>query len=86
MHAGLVCIDGPDGMDLDMHIEAFLAVLDALEREPDLVNQVLEATIERDGAPDIELRRYDLPAAGGASARIWRVPRKRRAAGSGSAG
>jgi predicted nuclease of predicted toxin-antitoxin system len=65
LHAGLVCINGPTGMDLDMQIEAFIAILDVLEAAadgPDLTNQVLEATVENEAAPDIILRRYHLPA------------------------
>jgi hypothetical protein len=63
LHAGLICINGPNGMDLDIQLEAFAAVLDSLEvAEPDLTNQVFEATIESETASDIILRRYDLPA------------------------
>jgi hypothetical protein len=78
-HAGLVCVNGPIGMDLDMRLEAFCAVLDALgadSPEPDLTNQVLEATVESQAAPDIVLRRYDLPSAGGTAHRDASVPRQ----------
>ena len=30
IHAGLVCLNGPDGMDLDAQIEKFEQVLDEL--------------------------------------------------------
>jgi hypothetical protein len=42
LHAGLVCLNGPPGMDLDMQIELFEQALDELEADPDLVNQVRE--------------------------------------------
>lgn len=47
LHAGLICLNGPNGMDLDMHIEYFEAALDELKKlQPpnDLTNQVLEIT------------------------------------------
>lgn len=59
LHAGLVCLNGPPGMDLDMQIELFAQALDELEANPDLVNQVLEITMEED---DLYILRYDLPA------------------------
>jgi hypothetical protein len=58
IHAGLVCLNGPPGMDLDMQIELFEQALDELEADPDLVNQVLEVTLEDD---DLHIRRYQLP-------------------------
>jgi hypothetical protein len=39
----------------------FEIALDALDRDGDLVNQVLEVTLERDAAPDVAIRRYALP-------------------------
>lgn len=61
LHAGLVRLNGPVGMDLDMQLDLFAAVLDELERDPDLVNEVIEATLEQK-ADEIALRRYALPA------------------------
>ena len=61
LHAGLVCLGGPPGMDLDMQLELFGAILDEIERAPDLVNQVLEAAFDTAG-DSILLRRYALPA------------------------
>ena len=58
IHAGLVCLDGPPSMDLDMQIELFEQALDELETDADLVNQVLEITWEEDG---LHVRRYRLP-------------------------
>jgi hypothetical protein len=61
VHAGLICLNGPPGMDLDMQIELFDEALRELARSSDLVNQVLEATMEDEM---ILVRRYHLPKAG----------------------
>lgn len=58
LHAGLVCLNGPEGMDLDMQIELFEQALDELEGDADLVNQVLEITWEENA---LDIRRYRLP-------------------------
>ncbi|WP_342637466.1 DUF5615 family PIN-like protein [Rhizobium jaguaris] len=42
IHVGLICLSGPPGMDLDMQIELFEQALAELDRDDDLVNQVLE--------------------------------------------
>jgi hypothetical protein len=60
IHAGLVCLNGPPGMDLDMQIELFDLALDELNTDSDLVNQVLEITMEDDY---LHIRRYRLPSA-----------------------
>ncbi len=59
IHAGLVCLNGPPGMNLDMQIELFVQALDELGADSDLVNQVLEITSEDDS---LRVLRYDLPA------------------------
>jgi len=59
LHAGLVCLNGPEGMDLDMQIELFEEALVELDRDSDLVNQVLE--ISTDGE-ELHLLRYKLPS------------------------
>lgn len=62
LHAGLICLNGPaDGFTLDTQLELFEIALDELDRDGDLVNQVLEVTLESDGAQDITIRRYVLP-------------------------
>jgi predicted nuclease of predicted toxin-antitoxin system len=61
IHAGLVCLNAPEGMDLDLMIELFETALDELEVNNDLVNQVLEITAETDS---IHIGRYALPAPG----------------------
>ena len=59
IHAGLICLNGPEGMDLDMMRELFEVALDVLQEDGDLVNQVLEVTLEAD---EIHILRYMLPA------------------------
>jgi hypothetical protein len=61
LHAGLICLNGPPGMDLDMQIELFREALAELARNSDLVNQILEITLEDDA---IHVQRYELPEAG----------------------
>jgi hypothetical protein len=61
IHAGLVCLNGPPGMDLDMQMELFEHALDEIETNNDLVNQVLEITVEDEC---LHVRRYRLPAEG----------------------
>jgi len=60
IHAGLICLNGPPGMDLDLQLELFEVALDDLDRDDDLVNQVLEVNLE-DLHAEIEIRRYRLP-------------------------
>jgi hypothetical protein len=59
IHAGLICLNGPPGMDLDMQLELFEQALGELESDADLVNQVLEITMDES---TIDIRRYQLPA------------------------
>jgi hypothetical protein len=61
LHAGLICLNGPVGMDLDLQIEMFEAALDELDHDSDLVNQVVEVGL-RDLEDEIEVLRYQLPA------------------------
>ncbi|MGK9264149.1 hypothetical protein KXS15_24800, partial [Sinorhizobium meliloti] len=58
IHAGLICLNGPPGMDLDMQIELFEQALIELDNDDDLVNQVLEASVEDE---DLHVLRYALP-------------------------
>ena len=58
LHAGLVCLNGPQHMDLKMQLKIFEEALKKLKQLPDLVNQVLEITME-DG--QLKFRRYKLP-------------------------
>ena len=59
IHAGLVCLNGPTDMDLAVMMELFEAVLSWLALGDDLVNQVLEVTLD---AGEIHVLRYALPA------------------------
>jgi len=60
LHAGLICVNGPVGMDLDTQLELFAVALDELERDGDLINQVLEVTL-LDADDEVYLLRYRLP-------------------------
>lgn len=59
IHAGLICLNGPPGMDLDMQIELFEQALVELDADDDLVNQVLEISLEDEDA--FRVLRYALP-------------------------
>ena len=62
LHAGLICLNAPAGMDLALQRELFSEVLDELDTEPDLTNQILEVTLE-DSEVGIRIERYKCPAA-----------------------
>ena len=64
LHAGLVCLNGPVGMDLDMQVELFAVALDDLEVLPDLVDQVLEVSLENEADAEMRVVRYALPVEG----------------------
>lgn len=59
IHAGLICLNGPPGMDLDMQNELFEQALTELDNDQDLVNRVLEISIE--GEEGLRVLRYALP-------------------------
>ncbi|MFJ6327727.1 MULTISPECIES: DUF5615 family PIN-like protein [Hyphomicrobiales] len=59
IHAGLICLNGPPGMDLEMQMELFEQALVELEAEPDLINQVLEVSLEDED--ELRVLRYALP-------------------------
>jgi hypothetical protein len=60
IHAGLICLNGPAGMNLDMQIELFEQALEELADDGNLINTVLDITLEDDD--QIHIRRYALPA------------------------
>ncbi len=60
VHAGLICLNGPVGMDLELQLELFECALDELASAGELVNQVLEITAAEDS--DIVILRYALPS------------------------
>jgi hypothetical protein len=59
IHAGLICLNGPEGMNLDLQLELFELALDEVD-DGDLVNQVLEITLLDDNK--IHVLRYALPS------------------------
>lgn len=60
LHAGLICLNGPVGMDLALQRELFSEALDELDANGDLTNQILEVTLE-DGEAGIQIVRYSHP-------------------------
>jgi len=61
IHAGLICLNGPIGMDLEMQYELLSVVLDELGKIDDLINQVLEVTMSNVDSAEIVVVRYFLP-------------------------
>lgn len=61
IHAGLICLNGPVGMDLELAEEMFAAALDELDRDSDMVNQVPEIS-SCDSGDEFEVLRYKLPS------------------------
>jgi predicted nuclease of predicted toxin-antitoxin system len=62
LHAGLICLNAPVGMDLALQRELFSEALDELDADGDLTNQILEVTLE-DGGAGIQVVRYSHPLA-----------------------
>jgi hypothetical protein len=60
IHAGLVCINGPTAMNLELQCELFSAALDEIGNVDQLVNEVVEVDLETPEA-EITIRRYTLP-------------------------
>ena len=60
LHAGLVCINAPFGLNLDMQRQIFNLILDEFVENGDLTNQVLEVDLKKNG--EVQLRRIALPA------------------------
>lgn len=61
IHAGLICLNGPVGMDLDLQKELFGHALDKIDQlDGDLVNKCLEVTLA-DADGKIHIIVYDLP-------------------------
>ena len=59
IHAGLVCINGPDRLSADDEVQLFDIVLTEVGTD-DLVNQAMEITLRDSG--DYEMTRYELPS------------------------
>ena len=60
LHAGLVCINAPFGLNLDLQRQIFNLILDEFVENGDLTNQVLEVDLKKNG--EVRLRRIALPA------------------------
>jgi hypothetical protein len=60
LHAGLVCVDAPFGLNFHLQRQLFALILDELVKNGDLTNQLLEVGVKKDGK--VELRRIALPA------------------------
>jgi hypothetical protein len=60
LHAGLVCIDAPFGLNLNLQRQLFALILDEIVKNGELTNQLLEVGVKKDGK--LELRRIALPA------------------------
>jgi hypothetical protein len=60
LHAGLVCINGPNGMTAEVQCELFEAVLDEIGNAQQLLNEVIEVDLESlDG--EFTIQRYPMP-------------------------
>jgi hypothetical protein len=60
LHAGLVSIDSPFGLNLSLQRQLFGLILDELVKNGDLTNQLLQVDVKKDGR--VELERIALPA------------------------
>lgn len=60
LHAGLICINGPDGMTAEIQCELFEAVLDEIGNAHQLVNEVVEVDLESLDE-DFTIHRYSMP-------------------------
>ena len=58
LHAGLVCINGPDQMGAEAEAELFGIILNAIG-DGELINEGIEITLSANG--EFELVRYSLP-------------------------
>ena len=59
LHAGLICVDAPGGLNLERQKRLFDLILSNLIEEGDLTNQVLEVVLSTDGS--VELIRFKMP-------------------------
>ena len=59
IHAGLICLNGPDPMTVDVQLELFEQALKEIATDGDLINQVLEISV--DEGQELHILRYRLP-------------------------
>lgn len=69
IHAGLICLNGPVGMDLDLQLEMFEEALNDLDRDDDLLNEVLEVSLS-DSGEELDVTRYKMPPRGHLAFRV----------------
>lgn len=60
LHAGLICINGPDGMTAEVQCELFAAALDEIGNVQQLVNEVVEVDVES-LHDEFTIHRYPMP-------------------------
>jgi hypothetical protein len=60
LHAGLICINGPDGMTAEVQCELFEAALDEIGGVQQLVNEVVEVDLESLD-DEFTIHRYPMP-------------------------
>jgi hypothetical protein len=60
LHAGLVCINGPNGMTAEVQCGLFEAVLDEIGNAQQLVNEVIEVDLESLHG-EFTIQRYPMP-------------------------
>ncbi|HEX2541501.1 MAG TPA: DUF5615 family PIN-like protein [Caldimonas sp.] len=60
VHAGLVCLDSHQGLDLDRQRKLFQIAIEQAETEGDLVNKALEVFELEDGSVEVGI--FDIPA------------------------
>jgi hypothetical protein len=60
LHAGLICINGPDGMTAELQCELFGIALDEAGDGEPFVNEVIEVDLTS-VEDDVSIRRYALP-------------------------
>ena len=60
IHAGLICINAPDGSTAEIQCELFSAALDEIGDAGQLVNEVIEANLEA-GALEFMICHYSMP-------------------------
>jgi hypothetical protein len=60
LHAGLICVNGPDGMTAEVQCELFEAALDEIGNVQQLVNEVVEVDLESLD-DEFTIHRYPMP-------------------------
>jgi predicted nuclease of predicted toxin-antitoxin system len=61
LHAGLICLNLPDGSRADLHEKYFRAALSELAHDAELTNEVIEVSPNPDKQTELLIVRYDFP-------------------------